>query len=73
MHRHPRNTILTLLSAALLSACSSMPDHLRYVPKDAIAVTGINLRGLSKKIAWNLITGSKLFKEMQKRIPEKND
>jgi hypothetical protein len=35
-------------------------------------VTGINLRSFSKKIAWNVITGSKLYKEMQARIPEQN-
>lgn len=45
---------------------------MRYIPKDAVAVAGVNLKALSKKIAWNLITGSKLFKEMQDRIPEKS-
>ncbi len=49
-----------------------MPDHARYIPKDAVVVAGINLRSLSKKIAWNVITGSKLFKEMQQRLPQKN-
>ncbi len=49
-----------------------MPDHARYIPKDAVAVAGINLKGLSKKIAWAVITDSKLFKEMQDRISEKN-
>ena len=34
-------------------------------------VAGINFKSLSKKIAWNVITGSKLFKEMQQRMPEK--
>jgi len=57
----------------LLASCSSpIPDHARYIPKDAVATAGINLKGLSKKIAWSMITGSKLFKEMQDRIPEKN-
>jgi hypothetical protein len=45
---------------------------MRYIPKDAVVVAGINIKSLGKKIAWNAITGSKLFKEMQQRIPEKN-
>ena len=49
-----------------------MPEYASYIPKDAIAVAGVNLRSLSKKIAWNMITGSKLFKEMQDRMPQKN-
>lgn len=70
MHRHLRNTLLVILAIAFFSACNKMPDHARYIPKDAVAVASINLKGLSKKVAWNMITGSKLFKEMQKRIPE---
>ncbi|MFI5196932.1 MAG: DUF4836 family protein [Chitinophagales bacterium] len=72
MHRYIRSTILISLAVVLFSACNRMPDHARYIPKDAIAVAGINLKGLGKKIAWNMITGSKLFKEMQQHIPEKN-
>ena len=56
----------------LCVSCNHMPDHIQYVPKDASLVAGINLKSLSKKIAWNMITGSKLFKEMQKRMPQKN-
>ena len=73
MHRNLRRTIYTSLAVTLLlGACSKIPDHTRYIPKDAVAVAGINLKALSKKIAWNMITGSKLFQEMQKRIPEKS-
>lgn len=72
MHRHLRSTAVILLALVLFSACNHIPDHARYIPKDAVAVAGINLKSLSKKIAWNMITGSKLFKEMQSRIPEKN-
>jgi hypothetical protein len=70
MHRHLRTTFI-LLAIASLSACRRMPDHARYIPKDAVVATGINLKALGKKIAWNVITGSKLFKEMQKRLPDK--
>src|ERR1700744_5330666 len=72
MHRKKRITLVLLVVAGLFSACSNIPNHAQYIPKDAIGVVGINLRGLSKKIAWNVITGSKLFKEMQSRIPEQN-
>jgi hypothetical protein len=72
MHRYLRSIILLSVTIALFSACSREPDHMRYVPKDAVVVAGINMKSLSKKIAWNVITGSKLFQEMQKRIPEKN-
>lgn len=71
MRRISRSTVVVFLCMALLSACSKVPDHARYIPKDAVAVIGVNLKSLSKKVAWNMITGSKLFKEMQNRIPEK--
>lgn len=52
----------------MLGSCSRVPDNAKYIPADATAVAAIDLRSLSKKIAWNLITGSKLYKEMQKRM-----
>ena len=57
----------------MFSSCSQLPDHARYIPKDATVVAGINFKSLSKKIAWNAITGSKLFKEMQQRLPQKSE
>jgi len=72
MPHYLRNAILIILPAVIFSACSRIPDHARYIPKDAVAVAGVNLKSLGKKIAWNMITGSKLFKEIQQRIPEKN-
>ncbi len=72
MQRSSRSILLFIAGLVLFSACSREPDHIRYVPKDAIAIAGINMRSLSKKVAWNVITGSKLFEEMQKRVPEKN-
>ncbi len=72
MHRYLRRSIFVVIAAVMLAACSRVPDNARYIPADAVAVIGVNLRSLSKKIAWNLITGSKLFKEIQKRMPAKN-
>jgi hypothetical protein len=59
------------LIVAILASCSKEPNHQKLIPKDAAVVAGINVKSLSKTIAWNVITGSKLFKEMQKRMPEK--
>ena len=69
MHRILRNVIVIALSVVVLSSCNSKPDHRKYIPKDASVVLGVNLSALSKKIAWNMITGSKLFKEMESRMP----
>ncbi len=72
MSRTVRSAFLLLVAIILFSACNRMPDHARYIPKEAVAVAGVNLKGLGKKIAWNVITGSKLFKEMEKRMPKNN-
>ena len=72
MYRHLRKALLFVSAIFFFSACNKMPDHARYIPKDAVAVVGINLKSLSKKVAWTMITGSKLFKEMQQRMPEKS-
>lgn len=72
MLRQARTLFIIFFAAVLLAACSKTPDNARYIPADAVAVVGINLKSLSKKIAWNLITGSKLFKEIQKRMAAEN-
>jgi hypothetical protein len=72
MQRYALRSIFLIFVLALFGACGRVPDNARFIPDDAVAVAGINLRSLSKKIAWNLITGSKLFKEIKRRMPEKN-
>ncbi len=69
-----RPAILLGVFAILLGmgACTTTPDHARYIPKDALMVTGLNTKALTKKVAWNVITGSKLFKQMQDQMPDKN-
>ena len=67
-----KTAVVFCLCLVLLASCHSLPEHAKYIPKDAVVVAGINLKSLSKKIAWNVITGSKLFKEMQQRLPQKN-
>lgn len=61
-----RHLLLLLAGALLLFSCQSVPDHARYIPKDATAVVGVNTNVLSKKIAWSAITGSKLLDELEK-------
>ncbi|MBC7554818.1 MAG: DUF4836 family protein [Taibaiella sp.] len=72
MLRHLRAATVICVSVIFLSACNNVPDHRKYIPKDASLVAGINLKSLGKTIAWNMVTGSKLFKEMQKKVPENN-
>ncbi len=68
MHRTMRSIAIIALLAVVFSSCNSKPDHRKFIPKDASVVVGVNLNALSKKIAWNVITGSKLFKEMESRM-----
>lgn len=66
------SALLGMLAIMLvLGACNSQPDHARYIPKDAYMVTGLNAKALTKKVTWNIITGSKLFKQMQEQTPDK--
>ncbi len=57
----------------LFSACHSIPKHAKLIPANAVVVAGLNTEEIGKKIAWNAITGSKLFDEMKKKQPEKQD
>lgn len=55
----------------LLSACHSLPDHAKYIPKNAVAVLSVDIENLGKKVAWNAITGSKIFDEWKARPRKK--
>jgi hypothetical protein len=57
--------------AVLLAACHRMPDHAKYIPKNATAVMSVDLVSMSKKIAWSAITGSKIFDEWKARPEQK--
>lgn len=56
------------LSLVIMISCSKIPDHAKYIPKNAIGVFSVDMNQLSKKLIWNLLTGSELFDEMQKDI-----
>ena len=60
-------TIL-FLSIFTLYSCTKVPNHTKYIPKNTLGVFSINMDNLSKKMLWNILTGSDLFKEMQNDI-----
>jgi hypothetical protein len=49
---------LLLLPLLFFAACKKVPDHAKYIPKNALTVVGINLKALSNKMLWNKLTGS---------------
>jgi hypothetical protein len=48
----------------MLHACNEIPDHAKFIPEDAQLVGSINMNKMTKKLIWNALTGSDLFKEM---------
>lgn len=66
--RHYLGLAAFICCAIFFSACNSLPDHARYIPKNAVAVISLDAKTLGKKVAWNVITGSKLFQEMQNEM-----
>lgn len=72
--RHPIMQAMIALAAIIaIASCHSVPDNARYIPANAVAAAGINLGSLSRKVAWEVITGSRLFKEIQRRMPGKTE
>lgn len=68
--RHYLSFASLLLAVVLLfSACNNTPDHVKFIPKDASFVLGINTGSISKKVAWNILTGSELFKDLKAQNP----
>lgn len=65
-----RNKIFLIAAALLIvfASCNKTPQHARYIPKNAMVVVGLNTKGLSKKLAWNAIIGSKLLDEMKAKM-----
>lgn len=63
---------LILVLALSLSACHSMPQHAKYIPKDAGMVLSVDIAAMGKKMAWNAIVGSKIFDEWKARPQQKD-
>jgi len=71
MYRFRYFIVLLCMAAMGMGACNRIPDHAKYIPKDAVAVVGIDIKALTKKVAWSAISGSKLFQDMQKSLQGK--
>jgi hypothetical protein len=65
-----KHLLFGIVGIVSVSACNKMPDHARFIPKDATVVVGINTQQLSKKVAWSALTGSKRLKELRDKMPE---
>ncbi len=68
-----RNLVAALTICIAFSACNSIPDHAKYIPKDAVAVIGINTKEIGKKVMWDALMGSKLIKDMKEKNIEKTN
>ena len=49
-------------------SCNKIPKHAKYIPKNALAVMTVDMNKMSKKLIWNVLTGSEIFDDMQKDI-----
>ncbi|MEI8278248.1 MAG: DUF4836 family protein [Bacteroidota bacterium] len=67
MHLRIRHCITVCIVLLVFSSCHSVPEHANYIPNDAVVVVSLDTKELGKRIAWSAITGSPLFKAMQKR------
>lgn len=50
--------LLWVLPLLVLAACNRVPDHAKYLPKNALSVVGIDTKSIGQKVAWESITGS---------------
>jgi len=60
--------ICLLAISVCLFSCNKIPNHAKYIPKDAQLVGCIDMNKMGKKLIWNALTGSELFAEMQKNM-----
>ncbi len=72
MRRYSLFATIICLMLIVFSSCNHLPDHARYIPKDASIVVGINMKGIEKKVAWDSFVGSKLFDKIEKNSPLKS-
>ena len=54
--------------ALVLFSCNKIPNHAKYIPKNALGVFTVDMDKLTKKLIWNVLTGSEIFDEMQKDV-----
>ncbi|MBP6625182.1 MAG: DUF4836 family protein [Chitinophagaceae bacterium] len=68
MIRTHRLLIFICLLFVAFTACNKIPKHAKYIPKDSQMVLAIDLDKMGKKLIWNAVTGSELFKDMMKNL-----
>ncbi|MBL7765847.1 MAG: DUF4836 family protein [Chitinophagaceae bacterium] len=68
MNRFLLPLLIMACGIIVLPSCNKIPEHARYIPKNALVVGTVDINSLSKKLIWNAIIGSDLFKEMQKEM-----
>jgi len=59
--------LLSLCALLFFSACNKLPETAGYIPSDAMMVIGVNTKEIGKKLAWDIITGSDIFKQMMEQ------
>ena len=64
---HKVIALLSLCALIFFSACNKLPETAGYIPSDAMMVVGVNTKEIGKKLAWDIITGSDLFKQMMEK------
>ena len=57
-----------LLMTIIIFSCNKIPNHAKYIPKNALGVFAVDMDKLTKKLIWNVLTGSEIFDEMQKDV-----
>lgn len=65
MSRFFKNLLPASILLLFLASCHSLPDHVKYIPKDAMVVLSIHTGEMRKELAWSAVTGSKLLDEMK--------
>lgn len=60
--------LFAALFAILFSSCSSQPESLKVIPKEAYMVSSFNLYNMAKKGGLESISDFDFFKEMQKEL-----
>jgi hypothetical protein len=51
----------------MFSSCKKSADNSKHIPKDATAVFSVDMAAIGKKMAWELLFGSDVFKQMTEK------
>jgi hypothetical protein len=71
-YTHNKELMKRIISGALLlcsmlvlfNSCKKSDDNARHIPKNATAVFSLNMGSIGKKLAWEFLFGSDMFKKM---------